>query len=185
MIHHLGTNSIETVRLKLRRFEEKDAKEMFMNWSGDPEVCRYLSWGPHKDVEVSRKRIREWIHNYMYKDIYVWGIELKATNQLIGSISVEFSDEMNQSCEVGYCIGKEHWGRGIMTEALIAVMHYLFYEVGFCNIRAKHDIANVASGKVMQKAGMHYTSMEYNAGIRRDGSYYDCVVYSKDRTEDE
>lgn len=66
-----------------------------------------------------------------------------------------------------------------MTEALRAVMHFLFYEVGYEMIVAKHDTQNIASGRVMQKAGMEFVRVEAQAGKRKDGSYYDCAVYAK------
>lgn len=184
MIRHKGTNSIETIRLLLRRFEERDAKDMFKNWAGDPLVCKYLSWGPHKDMLVSLSRIKDWRNRYHYDQTYIWAIYLKRRKEAIGSISVEISNDKEQSCEVGYCIGKAYWKEGIMTEALRAVMHYLFYEVGYRQIKAKHDVLNIASGKVMQKVGMRFDKIEYKAGIRRDGSYYDCAVYSKNITDE-
>lgn len=184
LIHHKGTEPIETLRLILRRFRIEDAEDMYYKWAGDPEVCRYLSWGPHRDVETSRRRIMNWVGNYAYNNTYVWAIELKSIRMAIGSISVELSSDKTMSCEVGYCIGKAYWGRGIMTEALRAVMHYLFYDVSYQRIQAKHDVLNVASGKVMQKAGMQFMKMEYHVGVRRDGTYYDCAVYSKSISDD-
>ncbi len=184
LIHHQGTNAIETIRLILRRFKVEDANDMFYNWAGDPEVCKYLLWGPHKDVEASRKRILYWINNYEHSNSYIWAIELKSEKKVIGTISVELSNDFTFSCEVGYCIGKYYWSRGIMTEALRAVLHYLFYEIGYQRILAKHDVENIASGRVMQKAGMYFIKMEYRAGVRRDGSYYDCAVYSKNITDE-
>ena len=184
IIQHKGTQSIETSRLILRRFEVEDAEDMYLNWAGDPEVCKFLSWGPHKNVDTSLKRILNWMSNYYYDNSYVWAIEFKRGNRVIGTISVEISDDTTQSCEVGYCIGKPYWNRGIMTEALCAIQHYLFYEVGYQSIRAKHDVRNVASGQVMQKAGMRFTKIENNVGLRRDGSRYDCAVYTKYKTDD-
>ncbi len=182
-IQHKGTVTIETLRLVLRRFEERDAKDMYQNWAGDPLVCKYLSWGPHSNEEVSRKRILSWISNYMRNNSYVWALELKRNNQAVGSISVEIEDDRNQMCEVGYCLGRDYWNQGLMTEALLAVMHFLFYEIGYQDIQAKHDVLNIASGKVMQKAGMHYTKTEEKVGIRRDGTYYDCDVYVRWKSE--
>ena len=182
-IQHKGTVTIETLRLVLRRFEERDAKDMYQNWAGDPQVCKYLSWGPHSNEEVSRKRILSWLSNYMRYNSYVWALELKWNRQTVGSISVEIEDDRTQMCEVGYCLGKDYWNQGLMTEALIAVMHYLFYEVGYQRFQAKHDVLNIGSGKVMQKAGMHYTKTEEKVGIRRDGTYYDCNVYERRRSE--
>lgn len=182
-IRHKGTVTIETSRLILRRFEEKDAKDMYENWAGDPEVCRYLSWGPHTNVEASRKRILSWLEGYKRDNSYVWAIEFKRSGNAIGSISMELSDDRSESCEIGYCLAKEYWSRGIMTEALVAVMHYLLYEIGYRIIQAKHDNMNTASGRVMQKAGMVFYKLENRAGIRKDGTYYDCVVYIKQKEE--
>lgn len=184
MLVHQGTKTIETMRLVLRQFKEEDAGDMFYNWASDPAVCKYLLWGPYTEVETSRRRIIQWLRSYERENSYVWAIERKSNQQAIGLISVEVSNELTMSCEVGYCIGQDYWGRGIMTEALLAVLHYLFYEVGYQRIFAKHDVLNPASGRVMQKAGMHLSNYEYQVGQRRDGSYYDCAVYEKYITED-
>ena len=184
LLNHQGTKTIETMRLILRKFQLEDAEDMFYHWASDPEVCKFLLWGPHKDVETSRRRIQQWVSNYERNNTYVWAIVLKGKNIAIGSISVEISNDSSLSCEVGYCIGKAYWSQGIMTEALRAMLHYLFYEIGYQRIQAKHDVLNVASGKVMQKAGMHFVKFEYHVGMRRDGSYYDCAVYAKNISDD-
>ncbi len=182
-IQHKGTVTIETLRLILRRFEEQDAEAMYKNWAGDAEVCKFLSWGPHISSEVSMKRILNWIDGYRRDNSYVWALEEKGNGQAIGSISVEIADDRGESCEVGYCLSKDYWNRGVMTEALQAILHYLFYEVGYRRIQAKHDVLNVASGRVMQKAGMLYEKTENKVGLRKDGTYYDLDVYVKYREE--
>jgi ribosomal-protein-alanine N-acetyltransferase len=179
MIKHIGTNSIETIRLILRRFRPEDTFDMYKNWASDMETLKYLSWGPHSDVNVTHRRILSWVENYKNPNVYNWAIYLKSDNQVIGSISVEMSNDKDKSCEVGYCIGKSFWGREIVAEALRAVMHYLFFEVGYKKIIAKHDVKNIASGRVMQKVGMHYEKTIRNVGRRRDGSLYDVAMYVK------
>ncbi len=183
-LHHLGTQPIETMRLQLRRFRAEDAEDMFYNWAGDPEVCKYLSWGPHPEVNVSRRRIAYWLSTYERNNSYVWAIESKFKKMVVGTISVEITDDSTSTCEVGYCLCKDYWGRGIMTEALHVVMHFLLNEVGYQRVIAKYDVQNIASGRVMQKAGMHFLKYEYRVGMRRDGSYYDCAVYERERAEE-
>ena len=184
MINHMGTISIETLRLSLRRFNEYDAEDMYLNWASDPEVVKFLPWGPHQEISVTQRRIREWMARYEHINYYNWAICSKNTNTVIGSISVEIEDDSKQSCEIGYCLGRNYWSRGIMSEALRVVMHYLFYEVGYTRIMARHDVLNIASGRVMQKCGMKFDKIIYHASRRRDGSYCDCAVYSKDSRED-
>lgn len=184
MIKHIGTNSIETIRLILRRFLPEDTYDMFKNWASDIDTLKYLSWGPHGDINITQRRILSWIANYDKANVYNWAIYLKSVREVIGSISVEISNEKEKSCEIGYCIGKAFWGREIMPEALRAVIHYLFYEVGYTKIVARHDVLNHASGRVMQKAGMKFDKIIHNVGRRRDGSIYDVAVYIKYKSED-
>lgn len=178
-MNHIGTNSIETIRLILRRFQIEDTYDMYKNWASDIETLKYLPWGPHSDINVTRRRIISWISNYNKTNVYNWAIYLKSIQEVIGSISVEISNEKEESCEIGYCIGRAFWGREIVPEALRAVMHYLFNEVGYKKIIARHDVLNRASGRVMQKAGMDFDKIIYNVGRRRDGSIYDVAVYVK------
>lgn len=183
MISHIGTNSIETIRLMLRQFRPEDTYDMYKNWASDRDSLKYLSWGPHSDVSMTHRRILSWVENYKQPKVYNWAIYLKPDKQVIGSISVEMFDDKEESCEVGYCIGRHYWGREIMPEALRAIMHYLFYEVGYRKIIARYDVLNTASGRVMQKAGMEYDKTIYNAGHRRDGSIYDVDMYVKYNNE--
>lgn len=179
MIRHIGTNSIETIRLILRRFRQEDTYDMYNNWASDEETLKYLPWGPHSDINETWRRILSLTSSYKNPNVYYWAIYLKSRNEVIGSISVELSNDKDESCEIGYCIGKNFWGREIVLEALRAVMHYLFYEVGYTKIIAKHDVLNHASGRVMQKAGMQYVRTIPRVGRRRDGSLYDVAVYEK------
>jgi ribosomal-protein-alanine N-acetyltransferase len=179
MMNHIGTNSIETIRLILRRFRPEDAYDMYNNWASDKDTLKFVSWGPHTDINVTYRRILSLVESYKQPNIYYWAIYLKSDKQVIGSISVEISNDRDESCEIGYCIGRKYWGREIVLEALRAVMHYLFYEVGYRKIIAKYDVLNKASGRVMQKAGMEYERTLYNLGHRRDGSIYDADVYVK------
>lgn len=56
-MNHLGTKTLETERLILRRFTRNDAQDMFNNWAGDDEVTKYLTWPTHKDTGVSKAYI--------------------------------------------------------------------------------------------------------------------------------
>ena len=58
--------------------------------------------------------------------------------------------------EAAYCLSRQYWGRGIVTEALRAVLNFGLLEVGFNRIEAYHAVNNIGSGKVMQNAGMKY-----------------------------
>ena len=154
---HCGTRQLETERLVLRRFAVGDAEAMFRNWASDPEVTKYLTWPAHAGVEVSRALLRDWTAAYASQNCYQWAIVLKENGEdPIGSIAaVDLNDDLS-IVQIGYCLGQCWWHRGIMSEALKAVMDFFFCEVGANRIEARHDPRNPHSGLVMQKCGMKY-----------------------------
>lgn len=153
---HLGTKEMETPRLLLRRFTMDDAQAMYANWASDEEVTKYLTWPAHSSLEVSKMVLEDWTDSYGKEDFYQWAIVLKELEQPIGSISVVSQDDRVQKAHIGYCIGRCWWHMGIMTEALKAVMDYLFAEVGLRRVESRHDPRNPHSGAVMRKCGMQY-----------------------------
>ena len=154
---HLGTVKLETKRLILRRFTMDDAQAMFDNWASDPEVTKYLTWPTHSSVDVSRMVLDDWIRGYDKPDHYHWAIVLKENGLApIGSISVVSHNDRAESVHIGYCIGKKWWHKGIVTEALGAVMDFFFLQVGVRRIESRHDSRNPNSGAVMKKCGMKY-----------------------------
>ena len=149
-----GTRILETHRLILRPYRMEDAEDMFENWASDPEVTRFLTWPTHSSVEVSRHVLEAWIPHYEEGNYFNWAIEWKESGRVIGNIAVVGLDQMAEAADIGYCLGRAWWGRGIMPEALRAVMDYLFSVVGVNRVAATHDSRNPNSGRVMDKAGM-------------------------------
>lgn len=173
-----GTQQIETQRLILRRFKPSDAKYMYKNWATDSEVCKFLSWNPHKDLSETDHIIEGWIKDYENAHKYNWVIELKDISEVIGQISIMHINEKYCSCSVGYNISRSFWGNGIMTEALKAVINYLIKEIGMNRIEARHNTLNPASGRVMQKAGMKFEGIMRQVQVNKYGQFYDLAVYS-------
>jgi ribosomal-protein-alanine N-acetyltransferase len=166
---HRGTVRLETDRLILRRHVEADVPDMFRHWTNDPEVTKYLTWQPHGDIAVTREYMQARLDNYAKEDFYSWALELKATGQVIGNISVVYQQEDIQSVIIGYAMGRAWWNRGYMTEALRAVIKFFFEEVGVNRVEARHDPRNVGSGRVMQKAGMLYEGTLRQAHTNNQG----------------
>jgi ribosomal-protein-alanine N-acetyltransferase len=180
MLEHTGTREIWTERLLLRRFREGDEVQMYRNYTSDPEVTKYLTWNPHKSQDVTRNYLSIILPEYESPDTYRWAIELKG--EVIGAIDAVDMDTENENCEIGYCMGKAWWGKGIMTEALKAVIDFMFTVPGFYCVHARHDEQNPASGRVMAKAGMTYEGM-LRARRKKEGAYYGLCHYSITRSE--
>ena len=76
--------------------------------------------------------------------------------EVIGSITAVKVDEVNKTVALGYCFGSKWWNKGYATETLKRVIKFFFEEVCVETIYANHLVDNIASGKVMQKAGMTF-----------------------------
>lgn len=168
-MNHIGTQTIETERLILRRLNDGDAQAMFDNWASDDEVTRFMTWPAYHSVEDVGKYIAYVCNNYLNNHCYDWAIELKAVGQPIGSISVVNMDELTECVEVGYCLGKNWWHQGIMTEAFGAVIAFLFEQVGVRRVEARHDPRNPHSGGVMRKCGLQYEGTLRQRGVNNQG----------------
>lgn len=183
MIAHQGTQVIETRRLLLRPFTTADAQLMYDNWASDPDVTKYLTWPTHSSPEVTKAVLADWVSNYPRQNFYQWAIVLKELGQPIGSIGVVDLSENISKAEIGYCMGKAWWHQGIMTEALKAVMDYMFDRVGLNRVEAAHDANNPHSGAVMKKCGMLCEGTHRQWGRNNQG-VCDITVYAllaKDR----
>ena len=164
-----GTKRLETDRLILRRFRVEDADDMFRNWASDSEVTRFLTWPTHTDVSVTKTLLADWVNQYAQPAYYNWAIELKEDHELIGNISVVKLNEKIQGADIGYCMGRAWWGKGIMPEALKCVITFLFKEVGVNRVAACHDVNNPKSGRVMEKSGMKTEGIWRAAGWNNQG----------------
>ncbi len=180
---HCGTQTIETDRLILRPFVLSDYLPMYNNWASDDNVSKYLTWPTHSDPDVSRGVVESWVNSYKQDNYYQWAIAFKnESDNPFGSISVVFIDENTLTFEIGYCIGKKHWRKGITSESLAAVIDYLFTNTDVNRIEAIHDVNNPNSGRVMKKCGMIFEGT-HRQGSRNNTGLCDVNYYSILRSE--
>lgn len=176
-MNHLGTKTIETERLILRKFKLIDVEDMYNNWANDDDVTRYITWATHKSMEDTEKVVAEYVNDSVRDNYYHWCIVLKETNEAVGSIGAFRLYDDLELFEVGYCIGKRFWNKGITTEAMNAILKFFFEEVGVNRIEARHDTKNPASGKVMSKSGLQLEGILRQAGKNNSG-ICDSAVYA-------
>lgn len=173
---HVGTQTIETERLTLRRFKIDDAPYVFKNWASNPANVATLTWNAHSSVSLTESLIASWVNDYSDSTNYRWCITVKGTDVPIGGIDITNIID-DSTCEIGFVLSKSLWNRGIMTEATRAVINYLFANTSFTKITAYHNIDNPASGKVLLKSGMHQTVVVPKGAKKNTGEMVDKVVY--------
>lgn len=175
---HKGTIRIETEKLILRKFELSDAEAMYKNWAGDSEVTKFLTWNAIDSVAASKSIIEGWVDEYKNNNIYQWAIVPKNNgNEPVGAISIVRQDEEVSMVQVGYCIGRQWWKKGITSEALSALIKFFINEVKVNRIEARFDPRNLNSGKVMMKCGMKYEGTMRKADKNNQG-ICDSVMYA-------
>lgn len=165
---------IETERLILSQLEEKDI----------PLIVEYLQHRIYSDLTsnipypYTEKDARFWLK--MSKEAfennagYTFGIRDKE-DRIIGAIGLHDRDD--DKAELGYWIGMPYWSKGLVTEAAKAMIHFGFNQLGVHKIFATHLPHNPASGKIMKKIGMEQEAV-LKQEIKKDGEYFDLVMYS-------
>ncbi len=177
-MNHMGTVKIETERLLLRRFTERDALAAFNNWTSDEKVTEFLRWPTHKSIETTESILKEWISSYKKSDFYQWAIVLKEKgDEPIGTISVVDMNEKLDLVHIGYCIGSKWWNQGITSEAFSGIIPFFFDKVKVNRIESQHDPDNPHSGKVMVKCGLKYEGTLRQADYNNKG-IVDASMYS-------
>lgn len=176
-MQHGGTRFLETERLILRPFHIEDAPQVFENWASDPEVTEFLTWPTHRSLEQSLAFIQMNVEHYAEPEHYEWALYHIQDRQVIGSLGAMNFQPATRCIELGYALSRAYWGKGYATEAVRAVIRYLFDEVGMLRIQAKHDPANMASGAVMRKCGMLHEGTLRQA-IRSNRGITDAELYA-------
>lgn len=182
-MNYIGTKTIVTERLKLRKINKNDYKKAYKNWCSIDEVVKYVTWSKHNDMQETKVVYDSFIENYSDKKYFMWLIELKDRKEPIGTISVSRKFIDHGTCEIGYCIGNSFWNNGYMTEAVQAVISFLFDKCNALIVCAEHLSNNPASGRVMQKCNMKCEGTLRSRIFDKDNIRNDLVVYSITKEE--
>lgn len=181
---NIGTKNLETERLILRKLTVNDALEAYNNWCSSNVVDRYVTWSKHKNSDETKKLYDMWEKEYNDLTTYRWIVELKDTHELIGTIDIPSKKFMSyDACEVGYCYGEKYWGFGYATEALKAVIKFLFEECEVQIVFSGYMKNNPNSGNVMKKSGMTFEGFLRGRIIDKNGLRNDLGYYSISKEE--
>ncbi|MBR6766603.1 MAG: GNAT family N-acetyltransferase [Clostridia bacterium] len=167
---------LDTARLRLRKLTMQDAHDIY-HYSKDYEVARHVLWDAHRSIGESRAYLRFMLRKYRMREPASWGIEYLATGEIIGTIGFMWIQTDNASAEVGYSLSRDYWNRGIMTEALKAVIEYGFSALNLNRIEAQHETTNPASGSVMRKCHMQKEGT-LRSRLMNKGRYVDVDLYA-------
>lgn len=167
---------LTTPRLLLRPMSMRDAADLYA-FSRDPEVARHVLWSAHRSLGESKAYLRHILRQYRDGAPSSYGIVYQETGRLVGTIGFMWYSRENRAAEVGYSLARWLWNKGLMTEALDAVLEMGFTRLDLHRIEAQHEISNPASGRVMQKCGMQYEG-RLRGRICNKGRFSDVALYA-------
>jgi [ribosomal protein S5]-alanine N-acetyltransferase len=144
---------LETERLVLRKPRMDDARAIFEGWTQDREVTRYLTWRPHERIEQTQEFVQGCIRAWEGETRFPYVITLKGTGEVIGIIDPRIE---GPKIGIGYGSARAYWGKGYVTEATRAIIHWAFQQPSIYRVYATTDVENIASRRVMEKVGMQY-----------------------------
>ena len=172
--------TLETERLWLRLLEPGDAAAI-TQYASDRRVAATTLNIPHPyNLDLAREFIERKQQSAIAGSDFAFALTLKPERELIGVISLR--PQHGHSAEVGYWTGVPWWNQGYMSEALRAIIRHAFCDLGLQRVYASHFGGNLASGRVMQKAGMSYEGCLRQHVIRWNEAH-DLVYYGILREE--
>ena len=177
---------LETERLLLRRFSEGDVDEL-VELDGDRDVMRYITGGsPTSRVEVETEVLPAFLAYYeRYAGFGFWAAVEKSTGEVLGWFHLRPEDPKRpEEVELGYRLRRSAWGKGYATEGSRALIEKGFAELGVERVYATTMVANVASRRVMEKAGLRFVRRFHQPWpYRIEGDEEGDVEYALSRAE--
>ena len=143
--------TFQTERLILRKPCMDDAVVILETYAQDPEVTRYLVWKPHKNMQETEQFLLACGQLWRTGKDFAYAITLKENDRLIGMCDLH---PTSFKIEIGYVLAHSYWGQGYMTEVLRALIEWAFSQPEIFRVQAVCDVENIASARVMEKAGM-------------------------------
>ena len=153
--HASGSDVLMTQRLILRRWNQKDAEDLY-RYACDPDVGPIAGWPPHKNPDESRAVIRDVLNG---REAYA--ICLKEDRKAIGAIELKLNGhtdltDRDDECEMGYWLGKPFWGRGIVPEAVTEMLRRAFEDIGMQKVWVGYYEGNSKSKRVQEKCRFRF-----------------------------
>jgi ribosomal-protein-alanine N-acetyltransferase len=147
-------DTLETVRLRLRRPRPADAPAVF-RFGSDPQVTRYMTWPTHRSLEDARAFLAGCDPDWEAGREHTWMITVRPSDEAVGTLACSLREG---ELAVGFVLAQEQWGRGYATEAATRLLQWA-RGAGLRRIVATCDADNAASARVLRKLG-----------LRREGS---------------
>lgn len=151
--------ALETERLYFRHWTIEDKDELF-KMAKDPDIGYRCGWPTHKTIEDSISTI-----NTVFQGKENYAIIYKDNDKPIGCIDLMFNRDAEDECELGYWLGRDYWGKGIMPEACRELIRHAFEDLKVSKIWCGYYEGNEQSKRVQEKLGFKFYEKKENVEV--------------------
>ena len=172
---------LKTERLTLRQIADADAEAYYRALSALPHTSSWTESLEAQSVQTTRNAIRAYNNYFAHSKTNIPWVLVDRKGHLVGF--VKLCNIQNRSkAEIGYWLAKPQWGKGLMTEALTAILTFAFDSLGLHRVYATTHIDNEASQRVLERVGFQKEGVLRKHG-RRQGQWVDSVLYGRLNTD--
>ncbi|HEV7904322.1 MAG TPA: GNAT family N-acetyltransferase [Pyrinomonadaceae bacterium] len=152
MINSETLPTITAGRIALRWLTGEDVPALFAIFS-EADVMRYWSSPPLEKIGEASELLAHIQDGFRRRALFQWGVARRADDRVIGTCTLFHPDPDNRRAELGYALGREHWGNGYMREALTSLLDYAFGELNLHRLEADVDPRNASSIRTLERLG--------------------------------
>ena len=173
--HLTALPTLTTDRLSLRALCLSDAPAIFAIFS-DTAVTQYWGHGQMHLMEDAERFVQQTLDGFRTRELLEWGLTLTGRDEVIGTCALAGWDREHHRAEIGFALRRDYWRRGLMSEALPALLRFAFGTLGLHRIEADVDPRNTASIRLLERLGFqqegYLRERYFDQGTPQDALYY-------------
>ena len=168
-------------RTVLRELDNADADDVFA-FRSDPEVQRYNS-APMQDLAEASALIEDLRAEYVAHQAVHWAVTMRGDSHVIGLMGLAAWQTYHSRAEIGYDLRRDHWGRGLATDAVRAILAFGFTRLDLQRVEAQTIADNHASVRLLRRLGFQLEGVRRKYSWEEDGTFHDGAIYGLLRHE--
>lgn len=167
---------LETNRLILRPPANADLPDL-LKANGDDEVTRFLPYDTWRALEDAEAWLKKTEARHACGEVQQYVLALKDSGKVIGACIVFAHDEKNACAEIGYVLGRDFWGNGLMKEAMTGLIDRCFNDLGLRRLEAFANPENVRSTRILDRLRFQAEGLLRSRWQTKDGYFADAAIY--------
>lgn len=173
--------TLEGERTALRELQDADAADVFA-FRSDPEVQRYNA-APMHDLAEASAVINELRTEYAAHRAVHWAVTVPGDSHVLGLMGLVDWEKHHSRAEIGYDLRRDHWGRGLATDAARAILTFGFTRLDLQRVEAQTIADNHASVRLLRRLGFQLEGVRRQYSWEDDGTFHDGAIYGLLRQE--